>query len=349
MLSSRTVAVLVALAVLTACNSPPKPVADPAIQRRATGLLAQARFQAPGGWHWGYMLNADGARLRYGWVDPPGKAQGVVVFNPSYASTIEQYFETARQLVEAGFAIWIIDRRGQGGSDRWPGAGLRAHLEGIPREVRDLRQFSVLAANHETARPMFLVGESLGGVIGLNLLHDDPTRFEAAAFSSPGVNFLTGGTPRWLVRPITGSACALGMKTAYAPGQHDWAFNPLAGGPSDPAKDDPERALAAQAFTQLHPSESESGPTNGFVCSLFEEADVELRQGWGGEIKTPFLIGFTPIDRIADPDAIRAFCAAAKACRLEQFDGARHALFSDSDQTRAKWMDTLIAFLKAPR
>lgn len=343
------VAVLAAFAVLTACNSTPKPVADPAALRRATTLLTQSRFQAPDGWRWGYMLNADGARLRYGWVDPPDHTRGVVIFNPSYASTAEQYFETARQLVGAGFAVWIIDRRGQGGSDRWPGTGLRAHLEGISREVRDLRQFSILAAEHEAGRHMFLVGESLGGVIGLNLLHDDPSRFAAAAFSSPGVNFLTGGTPRWLVRPITGSACALGMRTAYAPGQHDWVFNPLAGGPSDPAKDDPERALAAQAFMQLHPTQSEGGPTNGFVCSLFEETDVQLKQGWGDEIKTPFLIGFTPVDRIADPDAIRSFCAAAKACRLEQFDGARHALFSDSDRTRAKWMATLITFLEASR
>jgi lysophospholipase len=248
-------ALLMAVGALTACSSkPPSAAVDPKLERRALLVAAEERFQAPDGWRWSAMENADGASLRYGWVDPPGPPRGVIVFSPSYGSTTEQYFETARDLVRAGFAVWIIDRRGQGGSDRWPNAGRRAHLEGVAREVRDLRQFSTLAADHEPAVPTYLVGESLGGVVGLNLLHDDPTRFAAAAFSSPGVNFLTGGTPRWLVRAVTSTACALGLKTAYAPGQHAWAFNPLAGGPSDAAKDDPDRALAAQAFLRQHPS-----------------------------------------------------------------------------------------------
>jgi lysophospholipase len=309
--------------------------------------MAEQRFQAPDGWRWGTMKNADGARLRYGWVDPPGGARGAVVLAPSFQSTSEQYFETARELVRAGFAVWILDRRGQGGSDGWPNARRRAHLEGVTREVRDLRQFADLAADHETGRPLFLVGESLGGVIGLHLLHDDPGRFSAAAFSSPGINFQTGGTPRWLARVATYSQSVLGMKAAYAPGQHDWRFNPLAGGPSDPAKDEPDRALAAQAFLQLHPSQIEDGPTNGFVRSLFEEADLEQSAGWATAIRTPFLIGFTPLDQIADPSAIQAFCKAAKPCQLERFDGARHALFSDSDPTRSRWLASLINFLGA--
>lgn len=308
-------------------------------------MLTQARFLAPSGWQWNTLTNADGARLRYGWAQPPKRARGLIVFAPSFQAPAEQYFETFHGLLDAGFAIWVLDRRGQGGSDRWPHMGQRAYLDGGWREVRDLRQFSLVAHEHSKDLPMFLVGESLGGLFGLRLLHDDPELFAAAVFSSPAIDFKTGNIKRSRARWATFLLCRLGFERSYAFNQHDWKFDSTAGGASDPAKNDPDRALAAQALLLRDPTLREGGATNGFVRTLFEEADLEQDSRWASGIRTPVLFGVTIDDQIARPEVMLSTCHAMPQCSIARFDGAPHSLFSDADAVRARWLANLSAFL----
>src|SRR5215472_6765262 len=220
--------------LLAGCSGDPPPSArDTAVERQATELMTEERFQAPAGWQWDHMTNADGAQLRYGHAEPNGRAHGIIVITPGYASPAEEFFETARDFLHAGYAVWILDRRGQGGSDRWPDLGQRAYLTSLATETRDLDQFSALVKAKTQGAPLFLVGESLGGLIGIGLLHDDPEAFRAAAFSSPAIDFQTGNLPKGGVRVLTSFLSSIGFGGAYAFGQHDWRFNPDTGGPSD--------------------------------------------------------------------------------------------------------------------
>lgn len=335
---------LVMALIVAAAGCSPAPVTD-AAQRRAVAISTLPQFQEPPGWRWGSLVNADGARLRFGWTDPAAAIRGVVVLVPSFQAPAEEYFETARDLRNHGFAVWILDRRGQGGSDRWPGADQRGHLGGGLREVRDLRQFTLLAVDRYQRTPAYLVGESLGGLIGLRLLHDSPGLFAAAAFSSPGIDFQTNGVPRAILKGLTASACAIGLCAHYAPTQNDWGFDAKAGGPADPTKDDPTRALAIEGRLLAHPELREGGATNGFVRTLFEEAETEESPGWPEGIRTPVLFGYTPADRISRADVIQWVCRRMPRCTLARFTTSGHALFSDADRTRGVWMRQLESFL----
>jgi lysophospholipase len=340
---SVAVLIVTSCSALGGCSSPP--AVDAAAENRAVTTSNQSRFQAPPGWTWGSLVNADGARLRYGWAFPDTSVRGVIVLAPSFQAPVEEYFETARDLAQAGYAVWIMDRRGQGGSDRWPGAGQRAHLEGGWREVRDLRQFALLARAQNPHAPAFLLGESFGGLVGLRLLHDNPDLFAAAAFSSPGIDFQTNGVPRGVVKVVTTLSCWFGRCKAYAPTQHDWRFEAKVGGPSDPFKDDRERALAEEGILVAHPELREGGATNGFVQALFQEAVTEEATGWPEAIRTPVLFGYTPKDTISRTDVIESVCSRMPRCTLAKFQSTGHALFTDADDTRNPWMQQLESFL----
>lgn len=320
-------------------NSP-----DDMAQVRAIAISKQARFQAPDGWTWRVLVNADGAHLRYGWTTPPGRLRGVIVVAPSFQAPAEEYFEMARDFRSHGYAVWILDRRGQGASDRWPGAEARAHLEGAEREVRDLRQFSNLAFTTSQDAPHFLIGESFGGLIGLRLLHDSPELFTAAAFSSPGIDFQTNGVPREVLKNAVVSACDAGRCKEYAPTQKDWAFDPNPGATSDAVRDDAERGFAEEGVLLMEPKLREGGATNGFVTTLFEEADREEAPGWPEKVSVPTLFGYTPKDRISRPDVMQAVCRRMPHCELMRFDSSGHALFTDSDTTREPWMKKILLF-----
>lgn len=338
-------AFLSSLSLAAGCGKASLSDADAGSAQRALALLTQARFLAPSGWQWDTLTNADGARLRYGWAVPLKSVRGLIVFAPSFQAPAEQYFETFHSLLDAGFAIWVLDRRGQGASDRWPQMGQRAYLDGGWREVRDLRQFSSVAHAHHENLPMFLVGESLGGLIGLRLLHDDPDLFAAAVFSSPAIDFKTGNINRSLARWATFLLCGLGFERSYAFNQHDWKFDSTAGGASDPAKNDPDRALAAQALLLREPSLREGGATNGFVRTLFEEADLEQSSQWASGIRIPVLFGVTMDDQVARPEIMLSTCHTMPRCSVARFDGAPHSLFSDADPVHSRWLASLLTFL----
>jgi lysophospholipase len=217
------------------------------------------------------------------------------------------------------------------------------------REVRDLKQFTALALARYPHTPAYLIGESLGGLVGLRLLHDSPGLFAAAAFSSPGIDFQTNGVPKGALRALTVLSCAFGLCKHYAIMQHDWEFDADAGSAKDPAKDDPERALAAEGRLLIRPELREGGATNGFVRTLLEEADTEESAGWPERISTPVLFGYTPTDRIARAEVIQSECRRMPRCTLARFETSGHALFSDADSTRNAWMQQLESFLESSR
>ena len=92
---------------------------------------------------------------------PDGKPRAVVVICHGVNSHGGQYLWTAEQLVAAGFAVYALDLRGRGKSER------RALLR---REHRRLRQRRRRRSSSSPSRaipalPVFLLGHSAGGVI----------------------------------------------------------------------------------------------------------------------------------------------------------------------------------------
>jgi hypothetical protein len=85
-------------------------------EKYALSLLKDPRFEPPPGWKWGFFKNADHALLRFGWCAAATALHGTIVMLPGYQSTIEQYFETARDFQVRGFDIWMFDWRGKCGT-----------------------------------------------------------------------------------------------------------------------------------------------------------------------------------------------------------------------------------------
>lgn len=189
--------------------------------------------------------------------------------------------------------------------------------------------------------------ESLGGHVGLLVLHDQPDLFRAAVFSSPSIAFRTRGIPEWLVRFVTAIGADLGLGRAYAFGEHDWHFDPAAGDASDPAKDDRDRALMSEAWYLRDPRLISGGATNAYVTALFSSSAREQSPGWMESIKTPVLIGQVAGDKIADAAVMAQVCTRLASCKLMPFTGTRHALFSDADSPRSVWIAALLAYFES--
>ena len=90
----------------------------------------------------GTIKTPDGAELRFArWAPPVGRKGTVCVFT-GRGEQIEKYFETVRDLRDRGFAVAMIDWRGQGHSSR----RLRDPRKGYVRDFADFEPDSNFAA-----------------------------------------------------------------------------------------------------------------------------------------------------------------------------------------------------------
>ena len=99
-------------------------------------LVATPKNPIPLGVSVGYLKGKGNVRLRYArWPSALKERHGTVCIFPGRAEFIEKYFEVVGELRRRGFAVSVLDWRGQGGSGRL----MRNSLKGHVQELRRLR------------------------------------------------------------------------------------------------------------------------------------------------------------------------------------------------------------------
>ncbi|MEL6889295.1 MAG: alpha/beta hydrolase [Pseudomonadota bacterium] len=164
-----------------------------------------------------YWLTAsDGVRIRIGVWGAQSSAGSVLLFC-GRTEYVEKYAIIADELLQRGYATVVIDWRGQGLADRLldnPNIG----------HVNDFADYQLdVAAVLDTTRalslpePLYLLGHSMGGSIGLRALYEG-LPVAAAAFSGP----MWGIAMAPYLRPVAwglGRAMpAAGLGNVIAPG-----------------------------------------------------------------------------------------------------------------------------------
>ena len=96
---------------------------------------------APEGATVGTVKTADGVVLRFARFDPPPGRKGTLCVFPGRAEFIEKYFEVVRDARARGFAVAILDWRGQGLSDRALPNARKGHVYDFSEYDRDLEAF----------------------------------------------------------------------------------------------------------------------------------------------------------------------------------------------------------------
>src|SRR5712671_1251920 len=111
------------------------------------------------------VTTPDGVELRFArWAPPPGRKGTVCVF-PGRAEFIEKYFETVRDLRARGFAVAVLDWRGQGLSDRALADARKGHVDDFSQYDSDLASFMQQVVLPDCPPPVFAVGHSMGASV----------------------------------------------------------------------------------------------------------------------------------------------------------------------------------------
>jgi lysophospholipase len=291
----------------------------------------------------GTIKTSDGAELRFArWAPGAGRKGTVCVFT-GRSEQIEKYFETVRDLRDRGFAVAMIDWRGQGHSSR----RLRDPRKGYVRDFSDyeldLETFVQQVVLPDCPPPHFALAHSMGGTVLLRIAHASKRWFDRIVLSAPMID-LPGRTASLPVRALVRTLRLLGQGGRYVPGGSD----KLTGTDSfinNPLTSDPVRYARNAAILEEDPTLGIASPTVAWTDAAFRAMQTFRRQDYPSKIRQPILMLAASNDAIVSTPAIEEFAYHLRAGSHLVIAGAKHEILQEQDRYRAQFWAAFDAFV----
>ena len=312
-------------------------------------LVALARNPVPSGAVAGLFEGYDGVPLRYArWMQTTGNGRGTVVILPGRTEFIEKYFETVADLRRRGFAVAIMDLRGQGGSKRMLDNPLKGHVRHFREYDNDLALFmrEVVAPN---CRPPYLgFGHSLGGHILLRVAGLTLCPFERIVVTGPMIRIAREQMPmpQVLVRATVEIVAGLGLSNLFPPGVK---VSPPSAEPFDGnmLTSNRERYERAIAVLEAAPELALGPPTVGWLRAAFRSCAMLEALDFPASIKLPVLMVAAGRDTIVSTPVIEDFVPRMKLGTLALIGPSKHEILQENDEIRGRFWASFDAYTDA--
>ncbi|NRA98678.1 MAG: alpha/beta hydrolase [Rhodobacteraceae bacterium] len=294
---------------------------------------------APAESYW--VRAADGVRIRV--VLWRGGDAGTVVIYSGRTEYAEKSAPVAAEFLAAGFTVATLDWRGQGLSDRVAADPAMGHVRNFSDYQYDARAALETFEALGVPSPLFMIGHSMGGCIGVrSLLNKLP--FAAAGFSGPMWGIKTSGVMTYLAPALLPIMDRMGMGLNYVPGSGPESFMLETSFEENTLTTDPDQ-LAHMKRQGAHDSRfALGGPSIHWTAGAFAEMKSLLQ---ADRPTTPSLTYLGTLEEITDPDRIKAMHANWPSGRLEIVEGGKHELLMERADLRTPVIEGLIAHFRA--
>ena len=286
---------------------------------------------------------SDGVRLRTVRWEATSRPRGTVVALGGRAEFIEKYFEVASGLLARGFAVALMDWRGQGGSERLLRNPKKGHVDDFSDYERDLHALVGSVLTPHCPRPWWGLCHSMGAAALLLAAEAGLCPFDRLVLTSPmiAVNGLDHhGPKRFLAEGLE----AVGLGGSFAPGGGSDAvwLGPFTG---NGLTSDRVRFARVASVLAAAPEIRLGGPTIGWVSAAFRAMRRFEEPNFASVITTPTLIVASGLDRVVDVAAAERFAARMHAGRIVVVDGAEHEILIERDVFRDQFWAAFDAFV----
>jgi lysophospholipase len=291
----------------------------------------------------GMLKTPDGVSLRFARFAPPAGRRGTVCIFPGRTEWIEKYFETARDLRSRGFAVAILDWRGQGLSDRALGDRLKGYVGNFSEFDTDLETFMGQVVLPDCPPPFFALGHSMGAIVVIRAVARGHRWFDRIVLTAPmlGIAFVQSMSVAGTILRVMRYS---GLGGAYVPGRYKGIIDlrPFAG---NPLTTDPVRFARNAAVLEAEPALGLGGPTIAWCDAAFRTMLAMEEPSFPARIRQPILIVAAGRDAIVSNNAIESFAAQLRAGSQLVVVGAQHELLMEQDRYRTQFWAAFDAFV----
>lgn len=301
---------------------------------------------APDGARAFWLATSDGVRLRA--VVWTGGARGTAVIFPGRTEFAEKYGRVVGALVARGYAVAVIDWRGQGLSDRYPPNPMLGYVEDFRDYQRDVSALLDLVAALEMPEPTWLVAHSMGGCIGLRTLLERAD-FRGAVMSAPMWRLHMRAATREITARMTRFANIAGFGARLTPGSRPEPSAIAYGFENNALTSDRDTFGWCLAQITAHPELALGGPSMQWTSAALQEM---ARLSVAPLPTVPMLVLLGSVETVVSGATIRRQVARMPAAQLVELAGARHEIFMEAPATLAEaWrrIDGFVEGLQAGR
>jgi lysophospholipase len=291
----------------------------------------------------GTIKTPDGAELRFArWAPPAGRKGTVCVFT-GRSEQIEKYFETVRDLRDRGFAVAMIDWRGQGHSSR----RLRDPRKGYVRDFADyeidVEAFVQQVVLPDCPPPHFALAHSMGGAVMLRLAYAGKRWFDRMVLSAPMID-LPGRATTLPARMLLRAMRLTGQGGNYVPGGGD-ALTGAQSFINNPFTSDPVRFARNAAILEEDPTLGLASPTVAWADTAFKAMHGFRASNYPSQIRQPILMMAASHDTVVSTAAIEEFAYHLRAGSHLVIAGSKHEILQEQDRFRAQFWAAFDAFV----
>ncbi|GEC16613.1 alpha/beta fold hydrolase [Nitrobacter winogradskyi] len=291
----------------------------------------------------GAVRTSDGVDLRFArWPSPQGR-KGTVCLFTGRGEQIEKYFETVRDLRDRGFAVAMIDWRGQGHSSRQLPDPRKGHVRHFSDYENDVSAFVRQVVLPDCPPPYFALAHSMGGAVLLRVARAGNRWFDRMVLSAPMID-LPGRRASLPVRTLLRAMRLLGQGGRYIPGggaqitgMGSFAGNFLTS--------DPVRFARNVAILEEDPTLGIASPTVAWVDAAFQTMHDFRDAGYPARIRQPLLLIAAGSDAIVSTPAIERFAYHLRSGLHLVITGSKHEILQEQDRYRAQFWAAFDAFV----
>jgi len=310
-------------------------------------LVALARNPVPSGAIVGAFEGYDGNPMRFArWEPTRGPQRGTVCVFTGRSEFIEKYFEVAADLRRRGFAVAIMDWRGQGASYRPLSNPRKGWVRSFSEYDRDLACFMEQVVVPNCPRPHYALAHSMGGHILLRIASQQACPFERITVVAPMLRFHDSkvGASQRLARCYAALGTTLGFGRAYVRGGSDDSADPVVF-EGNPLTSDPNRFARNRALIEAAPHLLLGAPTIAWLNAAYRSMAMLNEPSYSDRIRVPLMVSIAGRDRVVDARATEAFAARVKLCTTIMLPLARHEILQECDDIRSRFWAAFDAYL----
>lgn len=310
-------------------------------------LVSISKNPVPAGATVGTLRADDGVTLRFArWDATRGPRRGTMCLLPGRGEFIEKYFEVVADLRRRGYAVAMLDWRGQGGSERLLANPRKGHVRSFADYERDLIRFMKDVVLPDCPPPYLAMGHSMGGNVLLRSATLAGSWFDRMILTGPMIGIAQEklGMPQPVARALAEVATMAGLGKAYVPGGSDRSeeARPFA---ETVLTSDAERYNRTKAIIETAPHLALGSPTIGWLRAGLRSCATLTRPDFPRQIRVPLLLVSAGADRIVSLPDIATLAKGLKIGAHVTIAASCHEVLMERDEIRARFWAAFDAYL----
>ncbi|HXG78626.1 MAG TPA: alpha/beta hydrolase [Methyloceanibacter sp.] len=308
-------------------------------------LVATPKNPIPLGASTGFIDVRKGLRLRFAsWQPVLRERRGTVCIFPGRAEFIEKYFEVVGELRRRGFAVAVLDWRGQGGSSRLTRNPLKGHIEDFAQYEEDLSHFMKAVVLPDCPAPYFALGHSMSAMVLFSAATKRGCWFTRMVMTAPMIEIAGLPIPERLCRNLADGLTMFGFGKRPVPAdarrfRQDQPFE------GNTLTSDRERFMRNLSVLQAAPELAIEAPTIGWLKAALDAIRRVKDEKFAPRVRIPVLMLAASEDKIVDSKATEALAARLRAGSQIVLQGARHEILQERDAIREQFWAAFDAFV----